>query len=165
MPVPPYMPRPNPEDENEAQAEEYVDEVNELPPPSEEVPPSDAPEPETVATEPEIVLPTMAQYETNGGPLGCCMGIVVGVLISLLLGIIGFGRVTANLIVFLVHVDPATNIRIATALFTVIGTVLGGYIGWKVGKRLYREYELSPKRRQKLERLEQRQVQRLQRKR
>ena len=158
MPVPPYMPRPNPEDENEAQAEEYVDEVNELPPPSEEVPPSDAPEP-------EIVLPTMAQYETNGGPLGCCMGIVVGVLISLLLGIIGFGRVTANLIVFLVHVDPATNIRIATALFTVIGTALGGYIGWKVGKRLYREYELSPKRQQKLERLEKRQVQRLQRKR
>ncbi|HEX6552513.1 MAG TPA: hypothetical protein VF026_07110 [Ktedonobacteraceae bacterium] len=163
MPVPPYMPRPNPEDENEAQAEEYVEDVNELPPPSEEVPPSDVPE--AAATEPEIVLPTMAQYETNGGPLGCCMGIVVGVLISLLLGIIGFGRVTANIIVFLVHVDPATNIRIATALFTVIGTVLGGYIGWKVGKRLYREYELSPKRQQKLERLEKRHLQRLQRKR
>ena len=165
MPVPPYMPRPNPEDENEAQAEEYMDEVNELPPLAEEAPPSGAAEAEAAATEPEIVLPTMAQYETNGGPLGCCMGIVVGVLISLLLGIIGFGRVTANLIVFLVHVDPATNIRIATALFTVIGTVLGGYIGWKVGKRLYRECELSPKRQQKLERLEKRQVQRLQRKR
>ncbi len=105
MPVPPYMPRPNPEDENEAQAEEYMDEVNELPPLVEEAPPSGAAEAEAAATEPEIVLPTMAQYETNGGPLGCCMGIVVGVLISLLLGIIGFGRVTANLIVFLVHVD------------------------------------------------------------
>jgi hypothetical protein len=164
MPVPPYMPRPNPEDEHEAQAEEYVDEVNELPPSTEAMPPSDV-EAETAVPEPEIVLPTMAQYETNGGPLGCCMGIVVGVLISLLLGVIGFGRVTANVIVFLVHVDPATNIRIATALFTVIGAVLGGYIGWKVGRRLYREYDLSPKRQQKLERLEQRQVQRLQRKR
>ena len=158
MPVPPYIPRSNPEDENEAQAEENVEEVDELPPLAEAEPPSDAPEP-------EIVLPTMAQYETNGGPLGCCMGIVVGILISLLFGVIGFGRVTANVIIFLVHVDPATNIRIATALFTVIGIVLGGYIGWKVGKRLYREYELSPKRQQKLERLEKRQVQRLQRKR
>src|SRR5205823_13750375 len=119
----------------------------------------------TETAEPEILLPTEAQYETNGGPLGCCMGVVVGVLLCILCGVIGFGRVTANIIVFLVHVDPATNIRIATAFFTVIGTVLGGYIGWKVGKRLYREYELSPKRRQKLERLEQRQVQRLQRKR
>jgi hypothetical protein len=165
MPVPPYMPRPNPEDEKEAQAEEYVNEVNELPPSTEAMPPSDAPEPEIAATEPEIVLPTMAQYETNGGPLGCCMGILVGILISLLFGIIGFGRVTANVIIFLVHVDPATNIRIATALFTVIGAVLGGYIGWKVGRRLYREYDLSPKQQQKLERLEKRQVQRLQRKR
>lgn len=165
MTVPPYMPRPNPEDENAAQAEEYADEENELPPPAEAAPPPDAPEAEKTTTESEIVLPTMAQYETNGGPLGCCIGIVVGILISLLFGVIGFGRVTANLIVFLVHADPVTNIRIATALFTVIGIVLGGYIGWKVGRRLYREYDLSPKRQQKLERLEQRQVQHLQRKR
>lgn len=165
MTEPPYIAYPDPEGENETQADEYVDEVNELPPPTGAVPPADAPEAEAAATEPEIVLPTMAQYETNGGPLGCCMGVVVGILISLLFGIIGFGRVTANVIIFLVHVDPATNIRIATALFTVIGAALGGYIGWKVGRRLYREYELSPKQQQKLERLEQRQVQHLQRKR
>ncbi|HCF86184.1 MAG TPA: hypothetical protein DEV72_13395, partial [Ktedonobacter sp.] len=82
-----------------------------------------------------------AQYETNGGPLGCCMGVVVGILLCILCGVIGFGRVTANIIVFLVHVDPATNIRIATAFFTLVGAVLGGYVGWKVGKRLYREYD------------------------
>src|SRR6266480_3475135 len=122
MPVPPYMPRPNPEDENEAQAEEYVDEVNELPPPAEEAPPSDAPEAEAAATEPEIVLPTMAQYETNGGPLGCCMGIVVGVLISLLLGIIGFGRLSANLRVSLFPVFPSTILCLARPAYGIITT-------------------------------------------
>ena len=35
----------------------------------------------------------------------------------------------------------ATTIRIATAFFTLFGAVLGGYFGWRVGKRLYREYE------------------------
>jgi hypothetical protein len=146
MPVPPYVPRPNPEDENDAQTGEYVEEVHELPPTvADELPPagepaSEATEP-TEATGPEILLPTEAQYETNGGPLGCCMGVVVGILLCILCGVIGFGRVTANIIVFLVHVDPATNIRIATAFFTLVGAVLGGYVGWKVGKRLYREYD------------------------
>ena len=83
----------------------------------------------------------MAQYETNGGPLGCCLGMVVGILFSLLLGLIGLGQVTANVIGFLVHVDVATTIRIATAFFTLFGVVLGGYFGWKIGKKLYREYE------------------------
>jgi hypothetical protein len=146
MPVPPYVPRPNPEDENDAQAGEYVEEVYELPPTAaDELSPADEPASEamepTEATRPEILLPTEAQYETNGGPLGCCMGVVVGILLCILCGVIGFGRVTANIIVFLVHVDPATNIRIATAFFTLVGAVLGGYVGWKVGKRLYREYD------------------------
>lgn len=146
MPVPPYVPRPNPDDENDAQTAEYVEEVNELPPTAgDELPPADEAASEstesTEATEPEILLPTEAQYETNGGPLGCCIGVVVGILLCILCGVIGFGRVTANIIVFLVHVDPATNIRIATAFFTLVGAVLGGYLGWKVGKRLYREYD------------------------
>ena len=148
MSVPPHDPRSNPGDEynpeNEYGAQpEYVEEANELPPPANELQPADTP----LTAEPDPLLPPVsqtsqvAQYETNGGPLGCCLGMVVGILFTLLLGLIGFGQITANVIGFLVHVDVATTIRIATAFFTLFGAVLGGYFGWRVGKRLYREYE------------------------
>jgi hypothetical protein len=135
MPIPPDNPQFNSEDEHEEQPEHVVGE-QELPPGNELPPVAD---PQTGATEPSV--PPIAVYETNGGPLGCCLGAVVGILISLLLGLIGFGHVTANVIVFLIHVDAATNIRVATAFFSLLGAALGGYVGWKVGKRLYREYE------------------------
>lgn len=102
----------------------------------------------------ETELPPEAQGETNGGPLGCCLGITVGIMLSLFLGVIGFGHLTANLLVFLIHADPVTNIRIATAFFTVVGALLGGYFGWRIGKLIYREYELSPRQQQRLARLE-----------
>ena len=89
----------------------------------------------------ESVLPPEAQGETNGGPLGCCLGITVGILISLLLGVIGLGPLVASAMVFLIHTDAITNTRIATAFFALIGAILGAYFGWKIGKRLYREYE------------------------
>src|SRR5437763_17177413 len=34
-------------------------------------------------------LPPEAQGETNGGPLGCCLGVTVGLLLSLTLAILG----------------------------------------------------------------------------
>ncbi|GAC1378016.1 MAG: hypothetical protein NVS4B7_00160 [Ktedonobacteraceae bacterium] len=102
----------------------------------------------------EAELPLEAQGETNGGPLGCCLGITVGIMLSLFFGVIGFGRVSANVLIFLIHADAITNIRIATAFFTIIGAFVGGYFGWKIGKRVYREYELSPRQKQRLEQLE-----------
>jgi hypothetical protein len=148
MSGPHYDPRSNPGDdynpENEYGAQpEYVEEANELPPPADELQPADTP----LTTEPDPLLPPasqtsqVAQYETNGGPLGCCLGMVVGILFTLLLGLIGFGQITANVIGFLMQVDVATTIRIATAFFTLLGAVFGGYFGWKIGKKLYREYE------------------------
>ena len=89
----------------------------------------------------ESVLPPGAQGETNGGPLGCCLGITVGILISVLLGVIGLGPFVASAMVSLIHTDAITNTRIATAFFALIGAILGAYFGWKIGKRLYREYE------------------------
>src|SRR5437773_577609 len=95
-----------------------------LPPPSnpeEETTPLPPPKPDedNISTDmsapsPDLEpsLPPEAQGEVNGGPLGCCLGIVAGIMLSLLLGLIGFGRLTANLLVFLIHVDPITNIRI-----------------------------------------------------
>ncbi len=64
----------------------------------------------------EAQLPPEAQGETNGGPLGCCLGVTVGLLLSLTVA--------------------------------------------KIGKHLYREYELSPRQQQRLAHLEQRQLQR-----
>lgn len=113
----------------------------------------------------ESSLPPEAQGETNGGPLGCCLGVTVGIMLSLLLGIIGFGPFVANgLLGLVIHTDIITNTRIATAIFALGGAIIFGYVGWKVGKRFYREYELTPRQKQKLERLERRYVERLSRK-
>jgi membrane protein YqaA with SNARE-associated domain len=43
--------------------------------------------------------------------------------------------------VSLIHTDAITNTRIATAFFALIGAILGAYFGWKIGKKLYREFE------------------------
>src|SRR5207248_108779 len=53
----------------------------------------------------------------------------------------GLGTVVANAIVSLIQTDAITNTRIATAFFALIGAILGAYFGWKIGKRLYREFE------------------------
>lgn len=102
-------------------------------------------EPVTTSVSPpnpaEPVLPPEAQGKTNGGPLGCCLGITIGILISILVGVIGLGPLVASVMVFLIHTDAITNTRIATAFFALIGAILGAYFGWKIGKRLYREYE------------------------
>jgi hypothetical protein len=90
---------------------------------------------------PESMLPPEARGETNGGPLGCCLGLTVGLMLSLFLGLIGFGHLTALAMAFFLHADAITNIRIATGFFGSIGAIVGGYIGWKIGKRVYREYE------------------------
>src|SRR6185437_1779146 len=89
----------------------------------------------------EAQLPPEAQGETNGGPLGCCLGITVGLLFSIFIGVIGFGHNLAFLLGFVLPFDALTDIRIATGIIAFIGTVLCGYFGWKIGKRIYREYE------------------------
>ena len=102
-------------------------------------------EPVTTSVSPpnpaEPVLPPEAQGETNGGPLGCCLGITIGILIGVLIGVIGLGPFIASVMVFLIHTDAITNTRIATAFFALIGAILGAKFRWKIGKRLYREYE------------------------
>ena len=141
MPAPPFPSQGNPDDDPEG-LPEYAEEVPGLPLSDEqtgldattaEQPPS--------PSDPESLLPPEAQGETNGGPLGCCLGITVGIMISLLLGVIGFGPLVASVIVFLIHTDAITNTRIATAFFALIGAILGAYFGWKIGKKVYREYE------------------------
>src|ERR1700676_4520482 len=59
---------------------------------------------------PESMLPPEAQGETNGGPLGCCLGLTVGLMLSLFLGLIGFGHLTTLALAFFLHGDAITNI-------------------------------------------------------
>src|SRR5438874_899466 len=88
-------------------------------------------------------LPTEAQGETNGGPLGCCLGVTVGLLLSLTVAILS--RLYADPLAQVFHGSLSISVRIIMFIFAIAGSVLCGYFGWKIGKHLYREYELSPR--------------------
>ncbi len=97
-------------------------EENEAPSLVEKQPPVPTPE--------EAALPPEAQGEANGGPLGCCLGTVVGLLLTFLL--------ITSTSVFLAN---GGFLGFATIPGTIIGACVGGYLGWKIGKRVYKEYD------------------------
>jgi len=101
----------------------------------------------------KIQLPPEAQGETNGGPLGCCLGVTVGLLLSLTIAVMS--RLYADPLAQMFHGNLSISVRIVMTIFAIVGAVICGYIGWKIGKRMYREYELSPRQQKKLAYLEQ----------
>jgi hypothetical protein len=109
-------------------------------------------------TSDKIQLPPEAQGETNGGPLGCCLGVTVGLLLSLTVAVLS--RLYADPLAQVLHGNLSTTVRIIMFMFAIGGAVLFGYLGWKIGKHLYREYELSPRQQRRLAHLEQRHLQR-----
>ena len=106
----------------------------------------------------KIQLPPEAQGETNGGPLGCCLGVTVGLLLSLTIAILS--RLYADPLAQMFQGNLSISVRIVMTIFAIVGAVICGYIGWKIGKRVYREYELSPRQQKKLAHLEQKYQQR-----
>ena len=106
----------------------------------------------------EAQLPPQAQGETNGGPLGCCLGVTVGLLLSLTVAILS--RLYADPLAQVFHGGLSITVRIVMSIFAIAAAAVFGFVGWKIGKRLYREYELSPRQQQRLAHLEQRQLQR-----
>jgi hypothetical protein len=88
-------------------------------------------------------LPPEAQGEANGGPLGCCLGVVVGLFLTFTL---------ITLVSVLIH--NGGYLGVATVPTGTIGGIIGGFLGWKIGKAIYHEYDLSPERRKRLERLD-----------
>jgi len=106
----------------------------------------------------ETQLPPEALGETNGGPLGCCLGVTVGLLLSLTVAILS--RLYADPLAQVFHGNLSISVRIVMFIFAIAGSVLCGYFGWKIGKHLYREYELSPRQQQRLAHLEQKHLQR-----
>lgn len=107
-------------------------------------------------------LPSEAQGETNGGPLGCCLGVTVGLLLSLTVAILS--SLYANPLAQVFHSSLSMSVRIVMFMVAIGGSVFFGYIGWKIGRRAYREYELSSRQQQRLAHLEQKYLQRQARK-
>jgi len=107
---------------------------------------------------PAAQLPPEAQGEVNGGPLGCCLGVTIGLVLSLTVAVLS--RFYADPLAQIFHGNLSITVRIVMSILAIAGAVLFGFIGWKIGKRLYREYELSPRQQRKLAHLEQRQLQR-----
>ncbi len=98
-------------------------------------------EEQLLSSSPASFLPPEARGETNGGPLGCCLGVTIGLTLSLIVAVVG--RIYANPLVPVFHSSLLVLIllRIAMAIAAIAGAVLCGYFGWKVGKKLYREYD------------------------
>ena len=97
-------------------------------------------------------LPPEAQGETNGGPLGCCLGVTVGLLLSLVIAVLS--RLYADPLAQVFHENLSMIVRLVMTIFAIGGAIVFGYLGWKIGKRVYREYELSPRQQQRLAHLE-----------
>src|SRR5256714_3704247 len=110
----------------------------------------------------ESELPPEAQGETNGGPLGCCLGVTVGLLLSLTIAILS--RLYADPLAQVFQGNLSISVRIVMSIFAIGGALIFGYVGWKIGRRVYREYELSPRQQQSLAHLEQKYLQRQARK-
>ena len=100
----------------------------------------------------QMQLPPEAQGETNGGPLGCCLGVTVGLLLSLVIAILS--RLYADPLAQVFHENLSIIVRLVMTIFAIGGAIVFGYLGWKIGKRVYREYELSARQQQKLAHLE-----------
>ena len=109
-------------------------------------------------TTPRPPLPPEARGETNGGPLGCCLGVTVGLVLSLSIAILS--RVYATPLFDVLHSGLSITVRIVMILVAILASIAFGYLGWRIGKRAYREYELSPRQKRRLAQLEQRQRQR-----
>lgn len=96
----------------------------------------------TQTAKPEDALPPEAQGEANGGPLGCCLGMMVGLLLSLSLAVLS--RAYATTIVGSLQGNYGLLglvVRILMGILAVALAIFFGYLGWRLGKRFYREYD------------------------
>lgn len=108
----------------------------------EEAPPIEQSDKDEVPSSPENALPPEAQGEANGGPLGCCLGTMVGLLLSLSLAI--FSRFFADSLVAPLQGNYwllGLIVRILMGVLAFALAILFGYLGWRLGKRFYREYD------------------------
>lgn len=87
---------------------------------------------------PEVKFP-QGEVNAGGGPLGCCLGVTVGLLLSLTVAILS--RLYAEPLAQVLHGSLSVTVRIVMIILAIVGAVVFGYFGWKIGERIYREYE------------------------
>ena len=139
-----------PEENHEPEPNEYREDVEEVPATFNEgmedeqsLPTLDEPV-ETIkeqpsSTPPQAALPPEAQGETNGGPLGCCFGVIVGLVLSLI--IVVLSELYGAPLVHSLQGGFTVIVRILMGVLALAGVILFGYLGWKIGKKVFREYE------------------------
>jgi len=89
----------------------------------------------------EVQLPPEAQGEVNGGPLGCCLGTTIGLLLSISIALMS-GFYAFPLAQFLGGLGSLVILtRIIMALVAIIAVLICGYFGWRIGKSVFREYD------------------------
>src|SRR5712692_2337261 len=139
----PYLPLPGGEEDQSEQENDPVEE------------PQTAEESLQPASVPEAQLPPEARGAVNGGPLGCCFGLSMGLLLSA-----GIASLSIPVIshFFADRGWLALTTQILVIVLAIAGFFLLGYTGWKIGLRVFREYEPSPGQLRKMSRLQQRQV-------
>jgi hypothetical protein len=96
----------------------------------------------TVETSSQSALPAEAQGEVHGGPLGCCLGTIVGLLLSLSLAVLS--RVFIDPLGALFQANYGLLgllIRLLMGMLACALAIFFGIIGWRLGKRFFREYE------------------------
>ena len=147
----PFMPQPEPEGEEDRPEPEHSQETDQ--PVQEE-----SPQP---ASTPAAQAPREARGDVNGGPLGCCLGVSMGLLVS---GGIASLSIPVISHFFAGHGLLALLTQILVIVLVVFGFFLLGFLGWRIGRRVFREYEPSPRQIRKMARLEQRYGARSQRK-
>ena len=122
MPIPPFLPQDNMGDDEKAAG--YPDNIEK--------------EQSPAGASPEVKFP-QGEVNGGGGPLGCCLGVTVGLLLSLTVAILS--RFYADPLAQVLHSGLSVIVRIVMFILAIAGAVVFGYFGWKIGKRLYREYE------------------------
>ena len=90
----------------------------------------------------EAQLPPEAQGEVNGGPLGCCLGTTIGLLLSISIALLS--RFYADPLAHLLGSAGALGIvaRLLMGLVALVAVFICGYFGWRIGKSIYREYDV-----------------------
>lgn len=109
----------------------------------------------TIPDDPLATLPPEAQGDVNGGPLGCCLGVVIGLLLSVSIALLS--RFYADPLYKALNSNLSVLVRILMVLVALIAMSALGYLGWRIGKRLYREYEQpipQPKQRRRRKKVE-----------
>jgi hypothetical protein len=102
---------------------------------------STSPESSPPEEQEEAQLPPEAQGDVNGGPLGCCLGTTIGLLLSISIALLS--RFYATPLAHLLGSAGLLGIvaRILMGLVAIVAVLICSYFGWRIGKSVYREYD------------------------